>query len=115
MAQKIITQTLSDLSGVEEAKTVPFGLDGTQYEIDLTDKEAAAFRKKIAPYVEKGRKVAGPGRGRRGAGARRAAVRPGGTSTKAIREWARSQGFEVTDRGRIPNEIMEKFEATHPT
>jgi hypothetical protein len=110
MARQEIVKFVSDLSGDEEAETVSFALDGADYEIDLTKKEQTAFQRALAKYVESGRKTA-----TRGRGVRRTTVRPAGPSTKAIREWARSQGFSVPDKGRVPNEIMAKFEAAHPS
>ena len=103
MAKRVLYELVDDIDGKPADETVRFALDGVQYEIDLTPKEADAFRKKLAPYTEKGRQVGG----RRG-GLRRKAS--GGPTTKEIREWARGQGFQVPERGRIPNEIVEKFE-----
>lgn len=59
MAQKVLIQTLSDLSEKEGAKTLSYALDGTSYEIDLTDEEAEEFRETLAPYVVASRKVGG--------------------------------------------------------
>jgi hypothetical protein len=110
MARQEIVKFVSDLSGDEDAETVSFALDGADYEIDLTKKEGTAFRKALSKYTEAARKTA-----TRGRGVRRTSVRPAGPSTKAIREWARSHGFSVPDRGRVPNEIVSKFEAAHPS
>ncbi len=112
MAQKVEVKYFSDLNPeVEAAETVNWALDGTQYEIDLTEKEAAALRKSLGKYKEAARKVSGPGRRKSPSSA--STRNGGGPDTKAVREWARSQGYQVTDRGRIPTEIMEKYQATH--
>ena len=87
-----------------------FGLDGTEYEIDLSAKHAEALRNALARYVDAARRAPGsaarrPGRsGRKGAGAN-------GTDSTAVREWAKSQGIEVKDRGRVPAELVVKFKA----
>src|SRR6187455_2045801 len=91
MAQKVSIVLVDDLDGSEATQTVTFGLDGTSYEIDLNDKNAAKLRDALAPYIGHGRKVgAAPRRG-----ARKAAASAGGPSAKEIRDWARSNGFDV--------------------
>ncbi|MFJ9729646.1 Lsr2 family protein [Streptomyces sp. NPDC101209] len=105
MAQKIITQVLDDLDGSEASETIVFGLDGKTYEIDLNDKNAAKLRKAFAPYVEKGRKVNQPRVGRRGTAGRDAAD---GDPT-LIRMWAKENGYEVNERGRVPKDIKEAY------
>lgn len=106
MAQKVEVTFIDDLDGGAADGTVQFGLDGLNYEIDLSDKNAAALRKAFAKYVEHGRKLAGAGR--RGA---RGGKRPGTDreTTNAIREWAKQQGLKVADRGRIPGDIVERY------
>jgi hypothetical protein len=112
MAQKVNIVVTSDLSEAEGASTVLFGLDGTTYEIDLTDKEQAALRKALAQYVGAGRKVKGaPGRVN---GTRRGSGRAdGGPSPASIREWATAQGLDVPARGRIPQEVRDQYDAAH--
>jgi hypothetical protein len=108
MAQKVQTLLIDDLDGSEADSTIRFGLDGTDYEIDLSAKHAAALRKAMAPYLNAARRAPGsavrrPGRsGRRGASV-------GGPDPTAVREWAKSQGIEVKDRGRVPAELVSKF------
>lgn len=114
MAQKVQIVLEDDLDGGEATQTVTFGLDGTSYEIDLNDDNAAALREVLAPYVGHGRKVSGSRRGaRRGAGSNGTASSAGGTSAKEIREWARENGHDVPERGRIPGEVREAYEAAH--
>jgi hypothetical protein len=84
---------------------VRFGLDGTEYEIDLNKKNAAAFRKRLAPFVEHARRA---GRGQRRRPMRSASRRERGAE---IRAWAKDQGIAVSARGRIPAGVVEQYEA----
>src|SRR5689334_3685952 len=109
MAQKIHIVLEDDLDGSEAAETVTFGLDGTSYEIDLNKKNAAALREALATYVGHGRKVgSAPRRGRKAA-----ASATGGASAREIRDWARSNGLTVPDRGRVSAEVRQAFDAAH--
>ena len=108
MAQKVHIVLEDDLDGSDASQTVTFGLDGTSYEIDLNDKNAAALRDALATYVGHGRKVSGARRGRRST-----ASSATGHSAKEIRDWARSNGHKVPERGRIPGDVREAFEAAH--
>jgi hypothetical protein len=110
MAQKVQTLLIDDLDGGEAESTVRFGLDGTEYEIDLSAENAEALRKVLARYVEVGRRAPGSAARRSGRSGRRAAHADGASST-AVREWAKSQGIEVKDRGRVPAELVVKFQA----
>jgi nucleoid-associated protein Lsr2 len=105
MAQKITVALEDDLDGGPADETVRFGLGGAEYEIDLNKKNARAFRKQLAPFVEHARK-AGRGQTRR----------PGRTqSTRRrssdIRAWAKERGIAVSERGRIPASVVEQYEA----
>ena len=108
MAQKVHIVLEDDLDGSDATQTVSFGLDGATYEIDLNDKNAAALRDALATYVGHGRKVSGSRRGRRSSSSTGS-----GSSAKEIRDWARSNGHQVPDRGRIPASVREAFEAAH--
>jgi nucleoid-associated protein Lsr2 len=108
MAQKVHIVLEDDLDGSDATQTVTFGLDGTSYEIDLNDKHAAELRDALATYVGHGRKVGGARRGRRSS-----APSASGHSAKEIRDWARSNGHKVPERGRIPGDVREAFEAAH--
>ncbi len=108
MAQKVHIVLEDDLDGSDATQTVTFGLDGTSYEIDLNDKNAASLRDALAAYVGHGRKVSGSRRGRRSSSTSSATH-----SAKEIRDWARSNGHKVPDRGRIPSDVREAFEAAH--
>jgi len=74
--------------------------------IDLSDENAEAFRQAIAPYIEAGRRVTS-------ARAKTPRARSGGRNTKAVREWARANGYDVSDRGRIPADIMDAYAAAN--
>jgi hypothetical protein len=105
MAQKITVALEDDLDGGPAHETVRFGLGGTEYEIDLSKKNATAFRRKIAPFIEHARKA---GRGQR--------RRPGRTASSRdrsadIRAWAKDQGITVSDRGRISASVAEQYDA----
>jgi len=110
MAQKVQTLLIDDLDGGEADATVRFGLDGAEYEIDLSAKNADALRKALARYVEAGRRSPGSAVRRPGRSGRKPASANGADST-AVREWAKSQGLEVKDRGRVPAELVVKFKA----
>ena len=108
MAQKIQVLLVDDLDGGEAEGTVRFGLDGVDYEIDLSAEHAEALRRALAPFVDAARR--GPGAGRQqGRGGQRAGA--SGLDTTEVREWARAQGIEVKDRGRIPAEVVARFKA----
>lgn len=106
MAQRVNIETLSDLSGDADASTVEFGLDGTDYTIDLTDKEASKFRDVLAKYVG----AAAPVKGR---GKRKTATTQSGPPAREVREWAQAQGMDVPERGRIPAEVREAYDKAH--
>jgi hypothetical protein len=108
MAQKIQTLFIDDLDGSDAEGTVRFGLDGSEYEIDLNAKHAQQLRDALARYVGAARRVGGGAR-RPARGGRRASA--SGLNTSEVREWARAQGIEVKDRGRVPAEIVVKFKA----
>ena len=108
MAQKVHIVLEDDLDGSDATQTVSFGLDGTSYEIDLNDEHASAIREALAPYVGHARKATGVRRGRRSQPAA-----AGGHSAKEIRDWARSNNHKVPERGRIPADVREAFEAAN--
>jgi hypothetical protein len=112
MAKQVITLLTDDLDGSQADRTIEFGLDGVAYTIDLSDKNAGKLRKALDPYLavatRAGRRTAEP----RGATRRTSAAAParvGREQNQAIREWATKNGFEVSERGRIPTSIVEAF------
>ncbi|NPC98594.1 Lsr2 family protein [Nocardioides sp. zg-DK7169] len=112
MAQKIHVVLEDDLDGSEATETVSFGLDGTSYEIDLNDANAQALREVLAPYVGHGRKVSGGG-GRRAARRANGSGGSSGPAAREIRDWARENGYDVPDRGRVSAEVREAYAAAH--
>ena len=108
MAQKIQTLLIDDLDGSEAEGTVRFGLDGTEYEIDLNAEHAQALREALARYVGSARRAGGGAR-RPARGGRRTPA--GGVDSTEVREWAKAQGIEVKDRGRVPADLVVKFKA----
>lgn len=108
MANRIVTLLLDDLDGASADETVTFALDGVSYEIDLTSAHAAELRDSLASWIGSGRRVSG----RKVAGARSATGRRS-SDAAAVREWANANGHHVSDRGRIPAEIREAYDAAH--
>jgi Lsr2 len=109
MAQKVQTLLIDDLDGGQAEDTVRFGLDGAEYEIDLSAKHAEAMRKALEPYVSAARRASGSAARRPGRNGRRVAT--AGPDSTAVREWAKAQGIQVKDRGRVPAELVVKFKA----
>ncbi|MEU1078489.1 MULTISPECIES: Lsr2 family protein [unclassified Streptomyces] len=107
MAQKVQVLLVDDLDGGEADETVTFALDGKTYEIDLTTANADKLRGLLDPYTKSGRRTGGRAAGGRGK-ARGAA--PAGQDTAQIRKWAKEQGYNVNDRGRVPADIREAYE-----
>jgi nucleoid-associated protein Lsr2 len=111
VAQKIQTLFIDDIDGGAAEGTVRFALDGTEYEIDLNARHSEELRSAIGKYVTHARKVGG--------GARRAGRAAGRTSrgagsslnTTEIRNWAREQGYDIKDRGRVPADLVAKYQA----
>lgn len=111
MARKTITKLVDDLDGSAAAQTVEFGWEGRRYEIDLSKKNLAAFERAMKPYVTGARTVSatrgrGPTARRRGRGA--VASR---ASLQDVRAWARENGYEVSNRGRLPSSVLQAYEA----
>jgi Lsr2 len=107
MARKIQTLFIDDLDGGEADSTIRFGLDGTDYEIDLSTEHARALRDALERYVTAARRAGGTRRPARNGTKPPAA----GLNTTEVREWAKAQGIEVKDRGRVPAEVVARFRA----
>jgi hypothetical protein len=104
MARKIETFLIDDLDGSQAASTIQFGLDGTQYEIDLSPHHASDLRNTLTPYIDAGRRT----------GQRKPARNPRSRDDlAAVRAWAAGQGLQVAERGRISAEVIRKYEAAH--
>ena len=111
MAQKVQTLFIDDLDGSEAIGTIRFALDGTGYEIDLNAKHSEELRSDLGKYVSHARKVGGSAR-RAGRGAGRAGRGTGSAlNTTEIRNWAREQGYDIKDRGRVPADLVAKYHA----
>ena len=107
MVQKVNIVLEDDIDGTPAEETVTFGLDGTTYEIDLNTANAAKLRDALGLYIGHGRKVTGA------SGSRRRPAKPAesGNSAREIRDWARSNGMTVPERGRIPADVRAAFES----
>ncbi|MGW7007434.1 histone-like nucleoid-structuring protein Lsr2 [Streptomyces sp. NPDC054933] len=110
MAQKVQVLLVDDITGGEADETVTFALDGATYEIDLTTENADKLRGLLAEYVDAGRKTGGRSRGR---GRTVRTVAASSQDTAKIRAWAKENGYEVNDRGRVPATIREAYEKAH--
>jgi hypothetical protein len=107
MAQQIQTLFVDDIDGGTAEGTVRFALDGTDYEIDLSGKHSEELRDALAKYVDHARRVGGTARRPGARGGRRAST----VDTAAVRAWARENGHEIKDRGRVPAELVAKYQA----
>lgn len=119
MAQRVVVELTDDLDGKPipdgKGETVRFGLDRQEYEIDLGEKNAKALRDAFSSYVTAARRVSGASRNASRAGGRSGTGRsvevPGRDyDPKAVRAWAEKQGLEVSQRGRVPAELVTKFQ-----
>jgi Lsr2 len=106
MAQQIQTLFIDDLDGGAAEGTVRFALDGTDYEIDLSSKNSDELHAALQKYVDHARKVGGSAR-RSGARGRRSST----ADTRAVRAWARENGYDIKERGRVPAGLVEKYQA----
>jgi Lsr2 len=107
MAQKVQVLLVDDLDGGEADETVSFSVDGAAYEIDLSSANAKKLRDSLAPFVEKSRKAGTTSRRRRQRGA------SSRERSAEIRAWAKDHGIKVNERGRIPANVIEQYEAAH--
>jgi hypothetical protein len=109
MAQRTIVHLVDDVSGENADETVAFALDGQPYEIDLSADNAARLRESLAEFVASARKASS---------APRSARRPASNGRRSngtgdVRSWARDNGFSVSERGRIPSNVVEAYHAAH--
>ena len=107
MAQKVNIELIDDLDQSHADETLTFGLDGKEFVIDLNKKNARALRDALAKYVANARPVSNRG------GRRSAAKAASGAAPSEIRAWARSNGFDVPERGRVAAEVREAYAAAH--
>ncbi|MFJ4044149.1 Lsr2 family protein [Microbacterium sp. NPDC089987] len=118
MARRIIHQLVDDIDGavleVGAGEQVSFALDGRAYEIDLSETNAQALRDALQPWIEAGRRVSAGGN-QVGRGRRESRVSQDGAKRDlaAVRSWARENGHEVSDRGRVPASVLEAYDAAN--
>ena len=116
MARRIVHQLVDDIDGTlleaGEGETVLFSLDGVAYEIDLTDENAAALRGALDRYTNAARAVSSA-RATSAAAAGRKRRRSGQQDYSGVREWAKQNGYQVSERGRVPASVLEAYEAAH--
>jgi Ser/Thr protein kinase RdoA (MazF antagonist) len=101
--RKTIVVLEDDIDGSEATQSLSFSLDGTEYEIDLNSAHANELREALARFTQAARKTSGRGRPRKS----------GGVDTRAVRLWAAENGINVSTRGRIQSDIVEKYQAAH--
>ncbi|MFI5497101.1 Lsr2 family protein [Actinoplanes sp. NPDC051859] len=113
MAKQIVTLLTDDLDGGEADHTVEFSLDGVNYTIDLSEKNTAKLRKVMDPYLAAATRVGRLNSTSRVASRKPAPARAQKELNQDMREWAAKNGFEVSDRGRIPSSVVEAYNAKH--
>jgi hypothetical protein len=111
VAQKIQTLFIDDIDGGAAEGTVRFALDGTDYEIDLNAKHSEELRSALGRYVSHARKVGGSARRAGRAAGRASRGSNSALNTTEIRNWAREQGYDIKDRGRVPADLVAKYQA----
>lgn len=111
MAQRVQVILVDDVNGGEASETVEFALDGVTYEIDLSDENAAKLRDDMATWI---------GQARRSGGRRQTRRRSGGSASSGrsddlakMREWGRENGYKVSSRGRVSQELQDAYAAAH--
>lgn len=104
---------VDDFDGVSEAEVVEFSIDGRFYEIDLSEDSKKQFYEDLERYIQVARPKSGAARTARRTTVTRVPSGQNPSDLNAIRAWARSKGKKVSDRGRIPRDIIEAFEAEH--
>lgn len=112
MAQQFHVQYIDDIDGTvlgDDAQTITFAFEGKEYTIDLSEENAAAFRESVAPYIDAGHKLSSA----RKKPARKSVGKAPAGNTKAIREWAKENGYSVSERGRIPADVMAAYSDAH--
>jgi Lsr2 len=111
MARKVQVHLLDDIDGAQADETLKFALDGVNYEIDLSSKNAEKLRGNLEKFLHAARRV---GRGGVPASTRSRSAAPARSDraqNQAMRDWAKRKGIELSDRGRIPRTIVEQYEA----
>ncbi len=104
MARQVRVFLVDDIDGTGDARTIEFSIGRDAYTIDLSEKNASKLEAALAPFIEKATKA-----GRKTA--RKAGTRSSAKDTNAVREWARANGMKVSDRGRVPGNVVAAYEA----
>jgi hypothetical protein len=99
-------ELIDDLDGTAASQTVKFALDGSSYEVDLSDANANDMRASLERFVANARRTGGRK-------VRAIDLGPAGPSTKDIRAWALAQGMEVNLRGRVPESLVQQYLAAN--
>jgi Lsr2 len=110
MARKVEVRLIDDLDSSPADESITFGLDGTDYEIDLSSKHAKELRGALERYISAAKRV-GRGRGPSGVRAGRRTSRADREQNQAIRDWAQRKGLEIAPRGRIAQSVLEQYQA----
>ncbi|WP_188436419.1 histone-like nucleoid-structuring protein Lsr2 [Microbacterium murale] len=117
MARRIVHQLVDDLDGevleTGAGETITFSLNGVSYELDLSEKNAAEFREKLDPWISAARRVASSGTGRARDSRRSSTGSRPKRDLAAIRVWANAHGHKVSDRGRVPETVLQAYDAAH--
>jgi hypothetical protein len=113
MARKVVTTLTDDIDGSEAKETITFSWKGYAYEIDLSSRNVAKFDKAILPFVDAARRIGRAGSGKASSGRTRSAAGRAGHDSAAVRAWALENGYDVTARGRIANEVRAAYEAAN--
>ncbi len=109
MARRTVVELVDDLDGSPAVQTVRFGYDDRNYEIELSEAHAAELDEFLAPYLEHARQISDGDR----AGRRRRPPQQPREDTQAIRGWAREHGYQVSNRGRLPTDVVAAYQAAH--
>jgi hypothetical protein len=106
MAQRTILIIEDDLDGSSASETVSFSVQGVEYQLDLSDKNAAKFQKALDPYINAARRVGGRKKSNGSSRGGSASV-----DTASVRAWAQANGLHVSTRGRISADVLEQYKA----
>lgn len=111
MAKQTTVTLIDDLDGSPADELVEFAVDGKSYEIDLSSANSTKLRDALAPFVSVARRTGT----RRASASSSSAARPAADreQNQAIREWAQRQGLKISERGRIPSNVLEAYHAAH--
>lgn len=113
MAQKVQVILVDDVDGGEADETVTFSLDGVNYEIDLSEGNAESLRDSLGEWIGHARRVGGRAGSRSRSGGRGKSAASSKADLSLVRSWARDNGYQVSDRGRVSSEVLAAYEAAH--